>query len=171
MKRLKGTAVSTALITAAVMLGAFGGAAPAAASASAGYISGVDAVTDDWGDEGTLSTTSYANSSAAGLWQQVLVADGLMSNLDVDCSFGPKTEAATKTWQSRNGLTADGRVGPLTFGKADNRLTDQGGGYVYYHGSNGVSAFKRINGQYWTLFYNSYDTWSVAYYNSKPSWC
>ncbi|MFC4145811.1 peptidoglycan-binding domain-containing protein [Micromonospora mangrovi] len=153
------------------MLGVLGGATPAVASASAGYISGVDAVTDDWGDEGTLSTTSYANSAAVGLWQQVLVADGLMSNLDVDCSFGPKTLAATKTWQSRNNLDADGKVGPATFGKADNRLTDKGNGYVYYNGSNGVSAFKRANGRYSTLFYNSYDTWSVVYYNSKPSWC
>ncbi|MCT2279363.1 peptidoglycan-binding protein [Micromonospora chalcea] len=158
-------------MTAAAMLGAFGGASSASASASAGYISGVDAVTDDWGDEGTLSTTSYANSGAVGLWQKVLVADGLMSTVDVDCSFGPKTLAATKTWQSRNGLTADGKVGPATFGKADNRLTDQGNGYVYYNGSNGVAAFKRANGRYSALFYNSNDTWSVVYYSSKPSWC
>lgn len=33
---------------------------------------------------------------------------------DPDGVFGPKTHAAVKTWQSRNGLDPDGIVGPLT---------------------------------------------------------
>lgn len=34
--------------------------------------------------------------------------------------FGPKTEAAVKSWQSANGLTADGIVGPNTWAKLMN---------------------------------------------------
>jgi putative chitinase len=32
-------------------------------------------------------------------------------------NFGPKTEEAVKAWQSKNGLTADGIVGPATWAK------------------------------------------------------
>lgn len=43
----------------------------------------------------------------------------LQQKLGVDPigKFGPKTEAAVKSWQSTNGLTADGIVGPGTWAK------------------------------------------------------
>ena len=32
-------------------------------------------------------------------------------------NFGPKTEEAVKAWQTKNGLTPDGVVGPATLAK------------------------------------------------------
>ncbi|MFJ8787359.1 peptidoglycan-binding protein [Streptomyces sp. NPDC102476] len=109
------------------MLAAGGLASTAHASVSQGGVYGVDAVTDDWGDEGPLSTTSNSHNSVVGLWQAVLAADGYLPSADVDCSFGPQTKAATIKWQDDHNLGADGIVGPLTFGKADN--------YLYWVGS------------------------------------
>lgn len=46
-----------------------------------------------------------------GVWQAIIGAG-------VDNSFGPKTEAATRLWQARNGLRNDASVGPLTWTQA-----------------------------------------------------
>jgi peptidoglycan hydrolase-like protein with peptidoglycan-binding domain len=37
--------------------------------------------------------------------------------IPADGDFGPRTEAAVKTWQAANGLTADGIVGSRTMEK------------------------------------------------------
>jgi len=81
--------------------------APAQANTSQGYISGSGTYTDDWGDEGNLSTSSHSWSGAVGLWQWVLYMDGAKINSttyfsegDIDCHFGPDTKAATEYWQS-----------------------------------------------------------------------
>lgn len=42
--------------------------------------------------------------------------------------FGPKTEAALKTWQAANGLTADGIAGPFTLAKLGIEALPQGQG-------------------------------------------
>lgn len=82
-----------------------------------GYVAGSGVRTDDWGDEGEISTNSYRNSGATGLWQWVLYADGAIESnggafdqADIDCDFGPNTVAATKSWQRDHDLTDDGRV-------------------------------------------------------------
>ncbi|MDG4827287.1 peptidoglycan-binding domain-containing protein [Asanoa sp. WMMD1127] len=100
---------------------------PAHASAAQGVISGAGAVTDDFGDEATLSRTGpYRNSTAVALWQTILAAEGFIDNSGIDCRFGPGTEAGTRSFQRRYGLSADGIVGPNTWSKADNYLRLQG---------------------------------------------
>ncbi|MEU5387894.1 peptidoglycan-binding domain-containing protein [Kitasatospora cineracea] len=112
---------SKALAIAALTIGALSCSIPAAsASTSQGYIAGSGAVTDDFGDEGILSQTSYANSGATALWQAILYGDGF--SVTVDGQFGPQTAAATKSWQSAHGLSADGVVGPNTWAKAQSHL-------------------------------------------------
>ncbi len=112
-----------------IAVGAIFTSSPAQASISQGYVAGSGVRTDDWGDEGEISTNSYRNSGATGLWQWVLYADGAIESnggafdqADIDCDFGPNTVAATKSWQRDHDLTDDGRVGVNTFSKADNNL-------------------------------------------------
>lgn len=50
-------------------------------------------------------------------WQSIL--RDTYSDVRVDGIFGPKTEAATRSWQLANGLKADGIVGPLTWRAAE----------------------------------------------------
>ena len=119
------------LLGAAVTVTIMMGATPAHATVAEGWVAGIGVITDDWGDEGTLSSNHFRNSGATQLWQWVLFADGAIESngtpydvADIDCDFGPNTTYATKDWQRSQGLSADGLVGPLTFGKADNKLVE-----------------------------------------------
>jgi len=110
-------------------------------------IHGGGAFTDDLGDEGILSTTTNTPSNAVCVWQEILLADGYLGTADVDGSFGPRTEAATKSRQSSRGLAADGSVGKNTFGAADASLTFDGGstasGQYLYMRYNDAIEFTR----------------------------
>ena len=61
---------------------------------------------------GTLKTGS--SGSQVKVLQSLLNGNG--ANLEVDGVYGPKTEAAVKDYQTKNGLTVDGMVGPETSG-------------------------------------------------------
>ncbi|MFI6874604.1 peptidoglycan-binding protein [Streptomyces sp. NPDC050400] len=104
------------------------GTAPAGASAADGYVRGAGYQRDDWGDEGTLSTAAYSNTGVTCLWQKVLESEGYTLDSGPDGKFGAETKAATRRLQVRWGLaddyaSADGKVGPVTFGKADDHLS------------------------------------------------
>ncbi len=58
--------------------------------------------------------------------QRMLKANG--ANIAVDGDFGPKTEAALKAFQTKNGLAADGVYGPLTESKARGAAGGSSGG-------------------------------------------
>ncbi len=82
------------------------------------------------GDEGTLSTSSYASSGATCFWQNVLYAEGatesngsVFDKTDIDGNFGANTAYATKKLQSRWGLSPDGLVGGATLSKVDAKRT------------------------------------------------
>ncbi|WP_285596653.1 peptidoglycan-binding domain-containing protein [Kineosporia sp. NBRC 101731] len=147
---MRRTVVGSAAV--ALALGTFGAASPAQASVSQGYIAGAGVVTDDWGDEGTISASVRSHSNAVFLWQAVLVSDGYLTPSDADCWFGSDTTAATKKWQNDHGVDDDGSVGPLTFGKADDRLT-LSGGVVTFKGENGgtLKFGRQSNGYYYAI--------------------
>ncbi|WP_372343389.1 peptidoglycan-binding protein [Streptomyces sp. KL116D] len=124
-----------------------------------------------------ISTTERSVSNAVCLWQTILWAnhateiDSTYFDLgDVDGHFGANTKRAA-TGYSRNGLAdswgeADGRVGPNTFGKADDRLVKGGGstdprqgavpqlqqrpGYFHlYRSTSGIYWFQIGHGSTW----------------------
>ena len=51
--------------------------------------------------------------------QRILVMIKSLGPTEIDGVFGAKTEAAVKDFQSGNGLTADGIVGPKTWDAID----------------------------------------------------
>lgn len=151
--RLGGAVAAATALTLAVS------GTPASANVSQGNIAGAGTITDDWGDEGPLSTSHYSKSRAVGLWQWVLWAervekrDGtIFGQSDIDCDFGPNTDYATKQLQKRWGLTQDGIVGTKTFGRADNNLfrnTDTAS-VLYYEGDSGTKRFVRLGSGFYS---------------------
>jgi hypothetical protein len=73
-------------------------------------------------DAGTTThpTVRYGSQGpAVEELQQKLNADGADPALEADGIFGPKTRAAVVAFQTKHGLSPDGIVGPLTWGKLD----------------------------------------------------
>lgn len=63
---------------------------------------------------GTRILQSGSSGTDVKAWQEILRRDGFASTVTVDGAFGPKTLAATKAWQARHGVAADGKVGAAT---------------------------------------------------------
>ncbi|GIG68745.1 peptidoglycan-binding domain-containing protein [Phytomonospora endophytica] len=180
-----------ALLTAtvAVMIGAGAMTGPAEASVSQGWVAATtNWLGDDWDDEGEVSRNSHAYSGATGLWQAVLWADGAIESNgtrydaeDIDCEFGPNTEAATRSWQrTTGGLSVDGQAGPRTWTAAGDHLVLDGwyedAAIVKYVGRYGGRSFRVYRfpldgsstaGAYFTVAWD----WSYFTYDYKPSHC
>jgi hypothetical protein len=176
---MKRTSIVLSALAGLVMLLLSFGATPASASQAQGFVGGASTVTDDWGDEGTMSQTKNIHSGATGLWQTVLWADGAKKSNgaaftlgDIDNDFGPNTAAATRNWQSRHGLTVDGIVGPKTFGAADGHLQVVDGPFtgpdellIHYVGSVDTYVLARLNGVY---YYNAINDDGLVRANYVP---
>ncbi|WP_437027100.1 peptidoglycan-binding domain-containing protein [Streptomyces sp. enrichment culture] len=96
---------------------------------STSYVDGAGSVTDDFGDHFEELGNSLCQGCGESwgtdivmLWQSILAAEHLLELSEIDGYFGTQTRRATVKWQSFYGLTADGKVGDKTWGKADDRL-------------------------------------------------
>jgi peptidoglycan hydrolase-like protein with peptidoglycan-binding domain len=172
------TVAAGASLIATVLAASLVGPTAAHASAAQGVISGSGAMTDDFGDEATLSRTGpFRHSTAVALWQSILVYEGLLSDADVDCQFGPTTEAATIRFQRRYGLSADGIVGPRTWSRADDflRHTRDTVGYqiIDYRSPNIVEEafFHRLGNGYYETILPASRVWAVAWNTSASQYC
>ena len=133
---LRARAISIVIATASLVF--FAGAVPAQANVSQGWVAGSGDVSDDFNDEGVTDINTHRQSIATGLWQTILWADGAIESngtafdlADIDCDFGPNTQAATRNWQSTQHIGVDGSAGPQTWGKAGVRnTTDDPAGLV-----------------------------------------
>lgn len=171
------SAVAGAGVAIAVMAaGQLVAVAPAHASAAQQVIAGGGDVTDDFGDEATLSRYGqYRHSNAVALWQWILKIEGLYSGA-IDCDFGPATQSATVAFQTRYQLSSkDGIVGLQTWTRADNNLHNEGftessdyesvfyltpdksrGGYLHRAAGNGFYASPLPQAGIWVTSWDNY---------------
>ncbi|SDN01710.1 Putative peptidoglycan binding domain-containing protein [Streptomyces sp. cf386] len=129
------------------------------------FVDGAGGLTDDFGDHFSELGHSLCNGCADSntdivlMWQAILAAEGLLGLSDIDGRFGSVTAAATKQWQSRYGLTADGWVGDGTWSAADNRMkwTGQEGQETatYDATGDGSISFERGNSYSYTDYGDS----------------
>ncbi|WP_329138973.1 peptidoglycan-binding domain-containing protein [Streptomyces sp. NBC_00670] len=158
--------MALAATLAALTLGGLS-AAPASASNSytgAAYIGGKGVFTDDWEDEGILSTGSNANSNATCLWQKVLWSYGYLGWGDIDGIFGPDTKAATKKFQSDWAVPgpSDGIAGKDTFTVAGYTIQNDG---TYNGSEHSFNLWRNSEGHY--DFYDSSGVVRSAGYNYR----
>jgi peptidoglycan hydrolase-like protein with peptidoglycan-binding domain len=125
---------------------------------SSSFVDGDGTLTDDWGEQfGELGNSlcygcgNSNNTDIVVLWQSILAAEELLTLGDIDGQFGPKTRDATIAWQKRYELSADGKVGDATWGKADDRLswqTNSMAGYTASYQSGAVMFYRGDTSKY-----------------------
>ncbi len=95
--------------------------------------------TGSWSNNCTVSSGSVSNL-VMGV-QQMVNGFGSCGQLAVDGDFGPLTYKAVKCYQSDYGLSSDGIVGPITWGKMQSNLrrAARSGNWQYYSSYSGGS--------------------------------
>jgi hypothetical protein len=84
-------------------------------------------------DNNCIASPCVTRGNQVGAWQAILWADGYLNKCGssgIDGYFGSVTKSATQSWQRTRRLSADGIVGPLTWGAARARLTFRGSNAV-----------------------------------------
>ena len=112
----------------------------------------------DWNDNCTLRRGAvHADSYYTRGVQRILVCLGY--DLEADAEFGPQTELAVETWQTDQGLTVDGVVGPMSWAALEDSLEEIGNdtqaGVISY-GVDSVSCRGQVQ------FFQNYDPVSGA---------
>lgn len=140
-----------------VSLAVIATALPSSAHSISGYL---------WTNVDTDCATApcVTRGNQVGAWQSILWADGYLAKCGasgIDGVFGSITKSATRRWQQAYRLTADGIVGPRTWGTARNRLRFSGAAMQMLPGGRLLAI------QYWN-YVGRFHT--VHFQYSTPTW-
>ncbi|MET8180428.1 peptidoglycan-binding protein [Streptomyces sp. NPDC005336] len=114
------------------------------------YVTGSGALADDWQNQRWLRA-GVPPSDLVGLWQSVLWADGYLPKSAITCAYDTETGEATRKWQGNHDLSADGIVGPASFGFAGRRLA-QAPPWTVYRGEKYDLPLRRGRGGIYEVY-------------------
>jgi hypothetical protein len=117
-------------------------------------------------DQVCISSPCVSRGNLIGAWQSILWADGYLDKCGtsgIDGVFGSHTKSATKSWQSAHRLSADGVVGPLTWGAARSTLRFEGTHPMF--GPGGGRLLSTV--QYWDYVGKKH---TVHFQYASPIW-
>jgi hypothetical protein len=106
-----------------------------------------------------------------------LYVEGFLTFSSIDCDFGPATQAATVHYQQRYGLTADGNVGPQTWGVASSFLQNYGtiesSSYenVRYQNGDFIDFHRSTSNGYYSLYLPGAGAYVTAWDNYASPYC
>jgi hypothetical protein len=115
-------------------------------------------------DKDCIASPCVTAGNQVGAWQSILWADGKLNKCGssgIDGYFGSVTRSATQSWQRAHNLSADGIVGPLTWGAARARLAFKATSIVQ------VAQGQVATVQYWDYVGSAH---TVHFQYSSPVW-
>ncbi|MFF0338349.1 peptidoglycan-binding protein [Kribbella sp. NPDC004875] len=132
------------------------------------YVAGAGTMYDDWTDEGVVSVAVHRSSNATCLWQAILWANGYLPKSEIDGVFGDRTDAATRSFQRAEGLSADGSAGRKSWaaaGGVSHTVDASGWSNGLYSGTkHAVTVRRNSAGNYQFSFGTG---WKWASYNTR----